>query len=111
MNSVPNTVGSPVSAAASANRTLRLSLDVLLRLFAPVLPFATEEVWSWWKQGSVHRQPWPISSGLRDAGGQSTRTDCLTIAAVELLLHRCPPSLEGRVACGSPSAAVGDRAV
>jgi len=54
---------------ASAVLALRESIDVLLRLFAPFIPFATEEVWSWTHDGSVHTAAWPTPSGRTTPSG------------------------------------------
>jgi len=77
-----------VSAAqqASAAITLRRALHTMLRLFAPFLPFATDEVWSWWQTdaGSIHRAPWPIAEELTE-GLDASNSPLLGLASSALV--------------------------
>jgi valyl-tRNA synthetase len=71
-------------AGASARGTLRQALDVLLRLFAPFLPFVAEEAWSWWHDGSVHAAPWPSGEVTAGAGAGAGDPAVLATAAAVL---------------------------
>ncbi|MFF0061359.1 valine--tRNA ligase [Streptomyces sp. NPDC005279] len=86
----------------SARAALRTALDTLLRLFAPVLPFVTEEVWSWWMQGSVHRAGWPSAEKIRQladgADGELLSTASKVIAAVRKAKSEAQVSMRADVA-------------
>ncbi len=61
--------------------TLATALDTLLRLFAPFQPFATEEVWGWWREGSVHRASWPSPSSIPVGADEADASILATVGA------------------------------
>jgi valyl-tRNA synthetase len=72
--------------AGSANSALVAALSVLLRLFAPFQPFVTEEVWSWWHEGSVHRADWPTSQELLSLIGGADESAAPALERAALVL-------------------------
>jgi valyl-tRNA synthetase len=88
---------------ASATTALRTALSVLLRLFAPALPFVTEEVWSWWQEGSVHHAAWPAPDGLRAHGPIDLS---VFAAATEILSHVRKTKSTAKVSLKAPVARI-----
>jgi len=74
------------AGAGSANTALLNALSALLRLFAPYLPFVTEEVWSWWRPGSIHAAAWPTPEELFDVSGGEDEQGAKTLELAAAVL-------------------------
>jgi valyl-tRNA synthetase len=90
-------------AATSARAALAVALNVLLRLLAPFLPYVTEEVWSWWQDGSVHRQPWPQATEL---GAAASTTPTMLTAVGQVLTGMRGAKSQAKVKMRAPLASV-----
>jgi valyl-tRNA synthetase len=76
------------TARTSAITALRQALEVMLRLLAPVIPFATEEVWSWTHDDSIHRSPWPSNKEFDRGTGDTDQSGLLDLASEALIVLR-----------------------
>lgn len=70
---------------ASAVTALRTALSVFVRLFAPFLPYAAEEVWSWFAEGSVHQASWPTTTEVSDVAGADADQGLLALVGSALI--------------------------
>ena len=100
--------GTGEAGAVSAQATLAVALSTLLRLFAPFLPFVTEEVWSWWQAGSVHRARWPQAPELRklaeSAPPRQLEVVGVVLSAVRRAKSEAKVSMKAEVAASRVSA-------
>jgi len=72
-------------SANSAKAALGITIHTLLKLFAPFVPFVSEEVWSWWQKGSVHNEAWPKPEEITSNNAISTENlDLVTKVLAEI---------------------------
>jgi valyl-tRNA synthetase len=101
--------GDEAAASGSAVASLRLGLSVLVRLLAPVLPYITEEVWSWSfaeetlpgaveATGSVHRAAWPAASDFEEVAAPDHATSFDTAVAALAAINKA--KADGEVSMG-----------
>ncbi|HET7523164.1 MAG TPA: valine--tRNA ligase [Acidimicrobiales bacterium] len=93
--------------ALSARVALRTCLSVLLRLFAPILPFVTEEVWSWWQEGSIHVSAWP-GEGEIPAGGDPAVFESASVVLGEVRRAKTEAGVSLRAPVASAVVRAGD---
>ena len=72
------------ASAASARAALAIVIDNVVRLLAPYLPYVTEEVWSWYREGSVHTAPWPVVADLAGVEGDPSVLEAASSALIAL---------------------------
>ena len=89
-------------AAASASTAMRLALSVLLRLLAPYLSFACEEVWSWTNGGSIHRASWPVRQELVRVSGTDESARQAVLYVTEALNAIRKGKVDQKVSIGTP---------
>jgi valyl-tRNA synthetase len=89
-------------AAASASTAMRLALSVLLRLLAPYLAFACEEVWSWTNSGSIHRAAWPTRDEVIRVSGTDTSAQQAVAHVTEALNTIRKGKVDQKVSIGTP---------
>jgi valyl-tRNA synthetase len=98
--------GQGLEGAASAKAALAIALDVQLRLFAPFLPFVTEEVWSWWQVGSIHRMTWPSADELSTMAADGDRAIVADTAIALSLVRKAKSEAKASMKADVASATV-----
>ncbi len=94
------------AAAGSATTAMRTALSVMLRLLAPYLAFACEEVWSWWQPGSIHRASWPTRGEIVAISGEDEEAKRASVYLSVALGAIRKAKTEGQVSVGTPVSSV-----
>lgn len=70
--------------AMSARSALAIVVDNVVRLFAPFIPFAAEEVWSWYRPGSIHNATWPTTLEVEEVDGNPAVMEAASQALIKM---------------------------